>query len=175
MRGRTFFPNNSSARIIPSTSPMPGSCRDRSTTPAPISSRQRACALQAARTSAPSAGPFHRRSRAPARREVPPRPGSSSTRLGRFGGAKDRGFADAPLEGAGFEPSVPRRMERTSGAKSDLQEEKRRRRLIRRNKAAARWARQAPDQPSRKLPPPPSLFEDRPARWGAWQGADELR
>jgi hypothetical protein len=50
-----------------------------------------------------------------------------------------------------LEPAaVPRRMERTSGAKSDVQEEKRRRRLIRRNTAAARWARHAPDQPSRK-------------------------
>jgi hypothetical protein len=28
--------------------------------------------------------------------------------------------ADSPLEGDGFEPSVPRSRERTSGAKSDL-------------------------------------------------------
>jgi hypothetical protein len=42
-------------------------------------------------------------------------------------------------------------MERTSGAKSDLQEEKRRRRLIRRNKAVDRLVRRALDQPSRRL------------------------
>ena len=71
------------------------------------------------------------------------------------GANRDREFADSSLEGAGFEPSVPRRMEKTRGAKSDLQEEKRRRRLIRRNKAPARCERLAPDRPSRKLPPPP--------------------
>jgi hypothetical protein len=38
---------------------------------------------------------------------------------------RDREFADSPLEGGGFEPSVPRSKERTSGAKSDIQEEAR--------------------------------------------------
>jgi hypothetical protein len=38
------------------------------------------------------------------------------------------GFADdSPVEGDGFEPSVPRSRERTSDAKSDLQEDNRRR------------------------------------------------
>jgi len=32
---------------------------------------------------------------------------------------RDRKFADSLLEGAGFEPSVPRSWERTNGAKSD--------------------------------------------------------
>jgi hypothetical protein len=44
----------------------------------------------------------------------------------------DRGvrFAhDSPLEGAGFEPSVPRRRERRSSAKSDPWEETRRHRV----------------------------------------------
>jgi hypothetical protein len=34
---------------------------------------------------------------------------------------------DSPLEGDGFEPSVPRNRERTSGAKSDLEDSRRRR------------------------------------------------
>jgi hypothetical protein len=42
---------------------------------------------------------------------------------------KVRFAEDSPLEGDGFEPSVPRSRERTSGAKSDLQEDNRRRRV----------------------------------------------
>src|ERR1700719_1178711 len=45
---------------------------------------------------------------------------------------------------------------------------------VRRNKAADRLVRRAPDQPSRN-PPPPFLFRHRPARRGAWHGADDLR
>ena len=37
--------------------------------------------------------------------------------------------SDSPLEGAGFEPSVPRSWERTNGAKSDPSEQNRRRRI----------------------------------------------
>ena len=40
MRGRTFLPNSSMALINASTSPEPGGCNDRSSTPAPISSLQ---------------------------------------------------------------------------------------------------------------------------------------
>jgi hypothetical protein len=42
------------------------------------------------------------------------------------------------------------------------------------HKAADRL-RRAPDQPFRNLPPPTSLFGDRPARWGAWHAADDFR
>src|SRR5882672_10729212 len=41
MRGSTFFPNSSSAYMSGSRSPDPGGCRDRSSTPAPTTSRQR--------------------------------------------------------------------------------------------------------------------------------------
>src|SRR6266478_3280148 len=81
----------------------------------------------------------------------------------------------SPVEGEGFEPSVPRSGEKTSGAKSDLQEDNRPRSYVRRNKAADRLVRRAPDQPSRNLPPPPFLFRHRRARRAAWHGADDLR
>jgi hypothetical protein len=48
-------------------------------------------------------------------------------RVGLSPTGKVRFALDSPLEGDGFEPSVPRSRERTSDAKSDLQEDNRRR------------------------------------------------
>jgi hypothetical protein len=69
----------------------------------------------------------------------------------------------------------PRSRERTSAAKSNLQEETQRHRIIRRNKAADRLVKRATDQPSRIPPPPTSLVGDRSACWGAWNGGDDFR
>jgi hypothetical protein len=99
---------------------------------------------------------------------------------GRYSGRTREGlkFADSPLEGDGFEPSVPRSrvagrgqaarnqiFRRTTSAKA----------YVRRNKAADRLVRRAPDQPSRNLPSRPFLFRHQRARRGAWHGADDLR
>jgi hypothetical protein len=88
----------------------------------------------------------------------------------------DRRFAaDSPQEEVGFEPSVPPSRERTSDAKSELQEDNSAETNIRRNKAADRLVRRAPEQPCQNLLPPPFLFRHRRARRGAWHGADDLR
>ena len=112
----------------------------------------------------------------------PPRsPGTvASSRLGFFDGMrpKVRFATDSALEGRGFELSVPRNRERTSGSKSDLQEKPRPKHTsggIRLPITRLPSLGAHPDQPSRNLPPPPFLFRHRPARQGAWRGADDLR
>jgi hypothetical protein len=91
---------------------------------------------------------------------------------------RNRKFVDSPLEGDGFEPSVPR--SRVAGRGQAARNQIFRRTTsveayVRRNKAADRLVRRAPDQPSRNLPSRPFPFRHQRARPGAWHGADDLR
>src|ERR1700674_855493 len=73
----------------------------------------------------------------------------------------------SPLEGQGFEPSVPRGRERQAARNQIFRTTTGAEAYVRRNKAADRLMRRAPDQPSRNLPPPPFLFRHRRGRGGA--------
>jgi hypothetical protein len=100
---------------------------------------------------------------------------AASEELARHNRADNAVRSDSSLEGDGFEPSVPRNRERTSGANQIFRRTTGAEAYVRRNKAADRLVRRAPDQPSRNVPPAPFLFRHWQACRGAWRGADDLR
>ena len=74
---------------------------------------------------------------------------------------RNRWFADSPLEGDGFEPSVPRSGQRQAARNQIFRETTGAKHT---NKAADRLVRRAPNPPSRNLPPSPFLYRHRRAR-----------